>query len=677
MTGKRFVYILALFAALCFSIYVQAQNDDIPSRSNPARSNTAYDSKGRPIKKDTANDRLQHRDAFADSITINYHYFDSGRNYLIDSSINDFFTRYPVPNHYTDLGNFGNAARPFIFTPFMRAGWDAGFHAYDVYRFTPENTKLYNTSRPYTEFAYLLGSKSEQMISLLHTQNRRSNVNFGFEYRLMNAPGAFKNQNTNHNNIRINLSYTGKYKRYSNTLIYISNKLRSSENGGVQDDNSLTGLTFNDPFVVPVRMGNASTFSRNFFNTTIYTGSLYDQTTVLFRQNYDLGQKDSLVQDTITYRIFYPRIRFQYTIEYKKEKYLFKDEFPVDSFYLKYYNFIPTTGKIDMQDTWDKLTNDFSIISFPDKKNLNQFLKLGTGYEIISGGYDPYRTKYNNIYFAAEYRNRTRNKKWDVVAGGRLYGAGDYAGDYEALFSLERELKNNGYLQIGFQNVNRSPSSIYTRGVSAFPVISTSNFGKQNLSKAFGTVSFPKIQLELTGNYYIISNYIYGSDFFKYQQESTLFNVLHLGAEKKLQLSRHWFWYIELHTQNVTGNAPVNLPLLFTKNRFAFEGNFFRNLVLSTGFEVRYYTPYSADNYSPMTGQFFYQDTFSTENNRPDVNVFLNFRIKSFKGFLRLENLNAFNPDDQYRFTRYNFSGPHYPQRPLWFRLGIWWNFVN
>lgn len=655
-----------------------AQDDGGFSPSSATNTLSRFDPRSKPGKKDTSDEKLQHRDPLADSITISYHFFDSARTYKIDSSISDFYSRYPVSYNYTDLGNFGNAARSMIFSPYMRAGFDPGFHGYDVYKFTPENTKMYSTTRPYTELAYLLGSKSEQYIDVVHTQNRKNNVNLGFEYRLINAPGAFKNTNSSDNNIRISLNYTSKNKRYAATLLSLSNSMKSSDNGGIQDDNSTTGLNFNDPFVVPVRLGNASSFSRNFFSTSINTGTVYKSNEFLLRQTYDLGQSDSLVVDTITYRLFYPRIRFQYTLDYKKDDYTFKDDFPVDSLYKSYYHVVINGAAYSYRDLWYKLTNDFSIISYPEKNNQNQFLKLGTGYEIISGGYYPYVKKYNNLYFAAEYRNRTRNKKWDVELAGRLYGTGSYAGDYEAAILLERILnKNTGYLQAGFQNVNRSAAAVFNSSVSAFPVITNGSFNKQNISRAYASLSFSKLDLSLRGDYYIVGNYIYMNDFFKAEQQSALFNVLHIAAEKKIKLAKHWNWYIEVHAQQTAGNPPVNVPLILTRNRFAFEGNFFKNLFLSTGFEVRYNTPYKPDNYSPFNGQFFYQDTFSTKNNRPDINAFLNIRIKSFKGFVRVENLNAFNPDDQYRFTYYNFAAPHYPQRPFWFRFGFWWSFVN
>lgn len=675
MLNRRFIYIICFFIAVASCLSVDAQDDGIPQRR--------FDSQGKPLnsaRKDTANDKLQHRDAYADSITISYHYFDSTKTYKLDSSISDFYTRYPISYNYTDLGNFGNAARSMIFSPYMKAGFDAGFHAYDVYKFNVEQTKLFTTTRPYTELGYMLGSKSEQMIDLLHTQNRSSNLNFSFGFRLVNAPGAFKNQNTNHNNIRIAIGYTGKSKRYANTFIFINNKLQSSENGGIQDDKALVSEeTFSDPFDIPTRLGTASQFSRNPYSVKINTGNEYKQNIVLFRQQYDLGQKDSLVTDSVTYRLFYPRIRFQHTIDYRRENYLFQDFEPVDSLYSKYYGIGLINDTLSFRDQWSKLTNEFSVISFPEKNNQNQFLKLGAGYEMIAGGYYPYKTKYSNVYFTGEYRNRTRNKKWDLVLSGRFYSAGDYAGDYEAYASLERLLKNNkGNLMLGFQNVNRSQSAIFSSKVTSFPVITDgANFNKQNISKAFAAINFSSLDLSLVGNYYIVSNYVYLDDFYHAKQESALFNVLHVGATKKIKLRKHWNWYIEAHFQQTAGNPPVNLPVLLTRNRFAFEGNFFTNLFLSTGIEVRYNTAYNADDYSPFNGQFVYQESFSTIGNRPDINAYFNFRIKSFKGFIRAENLNALNVKDGFKFTKNNFSAPHYPQRPFWFRLGIWWNFVN
>ena len=118
----------------------------------------------------------------------------------------------------------------------------------------------------------------------------------------------------------------------------------------------------------------------------------------------------------------------------------------------------------------------------------------------------------------------------------------------------------------------------------------------------------------------------------------------------------------------------LNLPFFYTRNRLAFEGLFFRNLNLATGLEVRYHSPYKSDNYSPILGQFFYQDS-TTISNRPDVAAFFHARIRSLKLYLRAENLNTINAEG--KFNDHNFAAPGYPTPGFFLRFGIFWSFVN
>lgn len=114
---------------------------------------------------------------------------DSIRNIPIDFSINDFDKYFSIPSTYQALGNNGAAAYSLIYAPYAKAGWDAGFHAFDLYRFKLDDSKFYKTNRPFTQLGYQLASGKEQMIKALHTQNPRPNWNFGLDYRLISAPG--------------------------------------------------------------------------------------------------------------------------------------------------------------------------------------------------------------------------------------------------------------------------------------------------------------------------------------------------------------------------------------------------------------------------------------------------------------------------------------------------------
>jgi hypothetical protein len=249
-------------------------------------------------------------------------------------------------------------------------------------------------------------------------------------------------------------------------------------------------------------------------------------------------------------------------------------------------------------------------------------------------------------------------------------------GDYHAYISLQRLLSPElGSLQIGFENINRSPSFVYDQR-SAFYLDEPKSFSKENTAHFFATYYLPKLGLQLRGDYYIINNYLYLGDYRSLRQERALFNVLRASGLKTFKLSRYWNIHSEVYAQQKAGNAEINFPLLFTRNRLAFEGLFFRNLNLSTGLEVRYHTPYKADNYSPVLGRFFYQDTL-TISNRPEVHAFLHMRIRSFKAFVRLENLNTANFDGGFAFNQSNMAASGYPMPGMVFRFGIYWSFVN
>ena len=61
-------------------------------------------------------------------------------------------------------------------------------------------------------------------------------------------------------------------------------------------------------------------------NPAINTGTKYSTTTFLFRQQYDLGQKDSIVTDTSVIPLFYPRLRMEHTFTYTTSTYQFMDD---------------------------------------------------------------------------------------------------------------------------------------------------------------------------------------------------------------------------------------------------------------------------------------------------------------------------------------------------------------
>jgi hypothetical protein len=192
--------------------FAQVPTRQLPGTTNPkAGTDTA-------VQKGVG---FEHRDDAKDSITVSFRMLDSVRSGQLDTSINDFYKYFPLPANAQFLGNNGAAAYPLVFSPTLKSGWDPGFHAFDHYRFSLENTRFFKTTKPFTQSAYQIASGKEQMIKVLHTQSPRPNLNLGFEYRLISTPGFFVTQNTNQNNYRFVSNYQGIRKRYAASLVLL------------------------------------------------------------------------------------------------------------------------------------------------------------------------------------------------------------------------------------------------------------------------------------------------------------------------------------------------------------------------------------------------------------------------------------------------------------------------
>ena len=669
--GFTFFLLMVLHSA-----FAQIPRGDIPRNRgvNPSRvpGNSTSDSAS---KKDNLG--FEQRDDAKDSITISFRYLDSIRSVQLDTSINDFYKYFSGPAAQQYLGNNGAAAYSLIFAPFVKPGWDAGFHAFDVYRFSLENTRFFKTTKPFTQLGYQLASGKEQMIKILHTQNPRPNLNFGFEYRLINAPGFFVTQNTNLNNYRLFSNYQGKRKRYAAYFTLVGNTVKNSENGGIKSDSLLYDKDFSRRFTIPVNLGGDVDKQVNPFKSFVSTGNIYKEFTFFLRQSYDIGKKDSVaVNDSTTEYLFYPKLRFQHTFTYNTYSYQFKDVAADSALYQRWYD-TTLRSRIDtliVTDRWKVVTNDFSLVQFPDTKNAAQFVSAGARLENMTGTFAGGRKTYYNIVLHGEYRNKTRNRLWDILAKGDFYLAGFNNADYNLYATLSRYLnKKLGNVRVSFNNVNRSPSYIYETG-SSFNFGNKGGYKKENITTIKATAENPFISLAFAN--YLITNHVYFTGYYKTAQYSKVINLMQASASRKMKLSKRWNWYADITLQQVDGAAPIKVPFIFTRNRLAYEGVFFKNLNLSTGLEFRYYTPYKAYNYSPVMGQFTTQDTLTIKN-RPDISAFLHFRIKSFTAYLRAENLNAVDFSNGFAFTKNNFAAPHYVYPGFVFRLGILWNFVN
>jgi hypothetical protein len=250
--------------------------------------------------------------------------------------------------------------------------------------------------------------------------------------------------------------------------------MQVGENGGIKTDTIdylKSPIYERDRFTIPTNIGGEPQFGADLFSSNLTTGRREKESTYFLRQQYDFGKKDSIVTDSTVISLFYPRIRFEHNFRTTTHDFLFQDlpindrshNTPDSLYYKSRYNFIlPANDSVYIHDHWREITNDFSIYQFPDIKNLQQFIKVGAEIQLIRGTLKNGTESLYNVIGHGEYRNRTKNKIWDIVASGKLYLTGTNFGDYHGYISLQRLLSERlGHLQVGFENTNRSPSYIF------------------------------------------------------------------------------------------------------------------------------------------------------------------------------------------------------------------------
>ena len=97
-------------------------------------------------------------------------------------------------------------------------------------------------------------------------------------------------------------------------------------------------------------------------------------------------------------------------------------------------------------------------------------------------------------------------------------------------------------------------------------------------------------------------------------------------------------------------------------------------LNIDLGADARFFTSYTAPDYSPYMGQYVVQGNGENNvklGNYPIVNAYANVHIKHTRFFVMMSHINAGQGSKNY------FLAPHYPLNGRVFRFGVSWNFFN
>ena len=527
-----------------------------------------------------------------------------------------------------DRGNVGLAVEDLEYVYTDNILFSYGKSPFELYRYTPFNTKFYQNVDPYVEMYYVFGGEREQNFRVLYTQNVMRGLNAGAEYNVINSPGVFDRTYTRHNNIRLFSNFISKDQNYRAVAGYYYNKFESNENGGVMIPYDSLQLisNFTNKKVIPVRLRQSE--------------NIWTENSFYLKQAYRFGltRGDSISKSRINFG------SLSHALEVTRFRTVFNDRDLNPTNYPAIYR--------DSARTFDStfvglVRNTFSwnigdVTSFRNSQFLN--LSIGVTSDLAQVRTDSiFWRNFNYLYPFAKLRLNYHNQYF-LTAGAtfqtnssneRLGTSFNLGLDY----MFDRTNPTEGaFVKFNFSDAQPRPFQNFYISNSFW----WDNFFKntQTLNLAVGA---RWRGFSLRADHTAFYNYIglTSTGFVQNGSDDGAFSVFKTTLEKTFK-----FWSILafdtrlVYQQVLASNAKVvmNLPTFSTRNALYFDFDLLQTTPTQIGVDLYYNTPYYSNFYNPALGSFYNQNEFQI-GGFPFVDVFLNLRVQRANLFLRYTNI--------------------------------------
>ncbi len=554
-----------------------------------------------------------------------------------------------------DLGATGTAVQSLYFQPKAHTAMRFGPDGFEPYLY--DSLPFFNTTRPYTEIYYRIGSKQEQVLKLMHTQNIRPNWNLAAFYGKTGNPGYYKLQRSNHDHAGISSWYHSLNQRYRAEGSLRYNKLQQDENKGIADEAYLEDPAFRDRLLVPVG-AQPIAGSNNRSAATNY----YRQASASFMHEYRIGKADSVWnEDSSRSYTFTPFFGIRHRLY-------------AEGLYSRFRDFAPATvWNQTGLDPYDSLLSKSFLNRYGTAFSLTGTLPWGiqaeAGYgaetdRIING---LWRSRYLNQYLFAE---ASRSGTWSLQATVRAYFSGIAQGNSLLRFSAGRMLPGNlGNLQAGFEAAIEAPS-YRQQYFQANAFLYSASLKKSNRQLLWAAYSLPERKLSVDVRYHQLWQTIYyEAGNLQPLQYAGLIPLWQVRVQKEIHVGS-FYLLNDVLWQELTDNPAIRLPRLGLRQTLSFRQFILKKkLQVATGLDLRYNTAYRADAYEHVLYGFVSQNA-RTLSNVPQLGYFFNFKVKRYRASVCFDELQSW-------FTRNNLNYPLYPAQNMMMRFGFYWVFIN
>ena len=586
---------------------------------------------------------------------LNYTYFlsfsDSIEYFTWDDSSLTFIHRYAFHKYGLEWhnGNIG-LSRIFLFYQYPKSdlGFRLGLNGFDNYFFSSEPLKIFQTKRPYTEVAIVLGSYKEQIARVLHSQNVNERWNIAFRMNRTISEGLYARQNANFNSIQLQSNYTSHNKRYAAIVQSNFNRSNAFENGGIVDTaDVLNSEEFLNARGIPIRLNDArrrtsenSFWVKQFLNLT-------DRDSIQI--NDSLFEHRSLVKAGLS-NLTGVSGRYSW----------FKDDEAGLGFYPNYI---------------DSITNDsINKFSFNNVLRAHIYFK----YVELNGGIKYEWNKLQMIYYdtlaqniiGVSSLNWVSKNGYQIIFDLNYVFSGFNRNDLRFKGFLNYKISDNWCLNANFLSDYRTPDLQAIRWISNnFEWKNSFKKEKYNGGSVFINNKFRSFKLG--GAMHQFTNPVFYDFVARPKQSDGSSLIIQALAEKSFNVGKFYLTNTITY-QKTSSDSIFRLPELILKNAFYFQTDLFkRAMKIQLGVDFYYFTSFTPYAYMGATNVYYLQNS-KLSGNYPFLDIFLNFKVKSLRGFIMLDHANqGIIGNNQYYFI------PGYPFPGRTVKIGVTWVFKD
>lgn len=574
---------------------------------------------------------------------FNFRMYDPARRQLID---------------WGTLGNVGSAARPLFFQTQARRGFSPGFSGFELYQLRPAELQFYRHARSFTDLFFSQGKiQNDNMLRARFSRTFSGGLNFSLQYRTYNHLGQFRYQAAKHTSLALGVWYPVS-PRYEFFLIYARNTDKQQENGGIVTDTVFGGGQFSGPIDAEIRLPDQQALTRH------ANWSLHWTQHLKFT-----GLNDSLPGKRV--------LRASHTAEWTRQNYKFSDPGNTAGSKLGRDSLFFDTFLVDLRG----IRNFLDVHCFENAVTLNTFkskipgqpsdeLALGLTHKLFILKQEPLRDSvFSNLFLTGKLVLKP-SKGFSLEARGDLGVLANF-GEYQISGALQIGLGKAGLFRAELLSQRYPAPWQYQRLFVSQRQFWSNNFDKPLETSLSATYALPAIGFEVTGKTHLVNNYLYYDQNGQAAQTGAPLQVAQLILRENLRFGRLRFDNT-IALQSANREDVLRLPGWFTKNSLYYSGPIFKKrMKIDAGLDFRLNGEFMADGYQPVTAQFYLQDSLKAKP-YPWMDVFMSFQVKSFRVFVRYENLSTLW-DKQTVF----YQTARHPQPFGALRFGVAWRFVD